>query len=834
MSFAAIQLVAAAICAAAATTSSGGGGVPPSVRAAHEEPINVTGQETIYDSKTDTFIVKGDAVMTQGGSVLKADEIDVMRRQREARAVGNVHLIDPEVEVWATEAKINITNETLELMNAKVMAKQNTYHLEGKKIVKLQGQNYQIKEGFFTTCGCSKGAPDWSITADQMDVNIGGSGTAKGAKFNVLGQPIMKLPYAVFPADASRHSGFLSGREGQSGLRGFQWLQPYYLAINKSSDATVALDIETSQRIGGLAEYRLTNGPDDYLWVDGAFYDESIRSQANRRDDIIDNQIADPHIPLDRYGIIGMTRQHLTDNLMVYGDTISTSDSLYLREMDVWTLSRGFGSNFGSMRNAVSHFGLLDEFEDAYMRVQGTWNQDLIQPQNFALQRLPDMTLSGRQELFNNLAFADYDAQAVDFFRYKGIDGWRFDANPRITVPWRIGDYVYGYGTVGAQGTFYSTAGHDIAITPVGTNGLTYNSGVSLATGLGSNSQEGSKVTAIPYVMTGISTILDRVYDFNWRSVEKLKNTIEPFVNYAYVPRIYQGNLPLFDELDRINARSLITYGLTTRLYAKIHDSGPPPDAVTDQTPSEGLSMGQSTVGPYGETSEPGESLAPKGGAIDRGGSRSQELAQLTIQQAYDLSHQVALDGSQISDLEAIMNLYPTSIASLNSQIDYNPRSHAGITFANAYINFQPPWNSQKTSGLYMGKALQGSFVQFGYSYSNARTAVFRGTTGNGAQFMTARAYADIFDRLGLYFAPSYDLAAQQLLSSEYGVRLKSPCDCWAADVGIIDQNNPNEVQVQFQLTLGGLGSIGRSPFGRNPFQTMGLVGSPTGVLPRY
>ena len=59
-------------------------------------------------------------------------------------------------------------------------------------------------------------------------------------------------------------------------------------------------------------------------------------------DNVVDGQIADPHIPVDRYGIIAMTRQHITDDLIAYGDTVSVSDSLYLREMDVWTLSRGF------------------------------------------------------------------------------------------------------------------------------------------------------------------------------------------------------------------------------------------------------------------------------------------------------------------------------------------------------------------------------------------------------------------------------------------------------------------------------------------------------------
>ena len=111
---------------------------------------------------------------------------------------------------------------------------------------------------------------------------MGHTGTATNGTFNVAGYPVIPFPYLVFPADTDRHSGLLSGREGQSGLRGFQWLQPYYIAINKSSDATVAFDIETSQRIGGLAEYRLVNGKDDYLWADGAFYNESLRSEANR------------------------------------------------------------------------------------------------------------------------------------------------------------------------------------------------------------------------------------------------------------------------------------------------------------------------------------------------------------------------------------------------------------------------------------------------------------------------------------------------------------------------------------------------------------------------
>lgn len=820
-------------------------GVPVPVRTEHaEEPVNITGQETIYDSKTDTFVVKGDAVMSQGGSVLKADEIDIMRRERQARAIGNVHLIDPEIEMWATDGTIDIINETMVLHNAKILAKKHIYHLEGKQVSKLEGQTYVVKDGFFTTCGCEKGTPDWSINASQMVVNMGHTGHATNATFDVAGIPIMRMPYLAFPADSTRHSGLLTGREGYSGLRGFQLFQPYYIAINKSSDATIAGDLETNQRIGGLAEYRLVNGKDDYLWVDGAFYNESLRSEKNRVGDVTDNQLADTHIPIDRYGLIGMTREHLTDNLVAYGDTISVSDSLYLREMDVWTLSHGFGggivgNNYSALRNSPSDFGLLDEFQNADVRLQGSWNQDLIQPQQFALQRLPDFTVSGRQELFNHLMYADYDAEAVNFYRDRGIDGGRIDANPRVTLPWRLGDYVYGYGELGSQATFYDTAGHNMEIFPVGAipkyghptcaNGggvsLTYNNCVALSP----FSAAGTSGRIIPYAKAGIQTDLDRVYDVEWKSVEKLKNTIEPFANYYYVPNIYQGNMPLFDAYDRINSRSLFTYGVTTRLFAK--SWGLAPEATTTDT-TQTQELSDSAGGPLHEEPIGPDTLVAHAGNIIREGEHSSQVGSLTIQQSYDIGHAVS-GRSDMSDVEALLHIYLNQVFTLSSQVDYSPRTHGGVTFADAAVSYQPPWSSAGAS-MYMGKAMQGSFVTVGYNYANRNDTVIPGPHRNAAEGLTAAMYTELLDFLGFYFSPTYNFSSDQMMMTQYGVRLKSPCDCWAADVGIIDSYNPKETSIQFQLTLGGLGSWGQRPFGSNPFQQQGLVGSPTGVLPSY
>ena len=72
------------------------------------------------------------------------------------------------------------------------------------------------------------------------------------------------------------------------------------------------------------------------------------------------------------------------------------------------------------------------------------------------------------------------------------------------------------------------------------------------------------------YGTAGIGSEIERVYDFKWGAIEKIKNTIEPFATYTYVPQVDQSDLPLYDETDRMEARSLVTYGFTSRLFAKV------------------------------------------------------------------------------------------------------------------------------------------------------------------------------------------------------------------------------------------------------------------------
>src|SRR5262249_15219755 len=79
-----------------------------------------------------------------------------------------------------------------------------------------------------------------------------------------------------------------------------------------------------------------------------------------------------------------------------------------------------------------------------------------------------------------------------------------------------------------------------------------------------------------------VGTSIDRVYPVDWFGLQKVKHTIEPTLQYLYIPDVSQEDLPLFDEIDRINHRNMFTYATTSRWTENSADA--PPAAQTDNT----------------------------------------------------------------------------------------------------------------------------------------------------------------------------------------------------------------------------------------------------------
>lgn len=277
-------------------------------RATKELPVSIEGRTLVHDARTDTYTISGAARVEQGPTTITADQIVLEHRYRGV-ATGHVHIIDPISDVHSTKAWFDLHSETARLSDARILALNGNYYVTGKDIHKLNGQHYHATDASITTCTCNTTRPEWSISANQMDLHLGGTAKANHAYFDVLGHPVLPVPFVEFDTNSERHSGFLTPRYGYSSLNGVTFLEPYFLDISRSQDMTAQLDIQTSTRIGGQLEYRLVNGEKDHIFVTGSYFNEAIRSQANRESDLVDPQIADTHIPINRWGFVGLMQE---------------------------------------------------------------------------------------------------------------------------------------------------------------------------------------------------------------------------------------------------------------------------------------------------------------------------------------------------------------------------------------------------------------------------------------------------------------------------------------------------------------------------------------------
>src|SRR5205823_1861364 len=145
--------------------------------------------------------------------------------------------------------------------------------------------------------------------------------------FNVMDVPVLYIPRALFPVQQDRQSGFLLPRFGASNTRGFQTVLPYYLAINKSQDATLAFDVETSARVGLVGEYRYALSRETGGRFSASYFNEDFRGTATG------NPFGGT-LPQDRWSLIGEHSQPFLGTSQLYADAFLVSDEMFLREMN--------------------------------------------------------------------------------------------------------------------------------------------------------------------------------------------------------------------------------------------------------------------------------------------------------------------------------------------------------------------------------------------------------------------------------------------------------------------------------------------------------------------
>ena len=579
-----------------------------------EEPIQVKGNTLTYEQQSNVATATGDAVVTKGTAKLSADTISVNRDTNEMTARGNVTLEDERGNIKADAMRMEMENETGDITNGTVTLPQQQYVLTGKSLQKSYGQTYHIENGAFTTCQCDNFAKaDWSIGGKTIDVNKRGRGTVRHGTFRVRDIPLLYIPYGSVPVTADRQSGLLSPNYGFSSKRGFVWQQPLYWAINKSYDATVTTDVETSARVGLWGEFRYAPNERTEGLFSASYFNEQIRGPASTTS------------PVDRWSITGVHRQLLLNDWRLYSDLFFVSDDQFLREVshralnlkstleiDDWDLR--------ARRFTDSRVGGVKTWQHALFRGEAAYYQDLRQDQDYAFQELPRLQFQGQHRVWNDRLDVGLGVDGADFYRNRGYAGQRLDLAPWVRLPFQLGNYLYGSLKVTGRETVYHMISEAPGLRALPENGQLH----------------GDRTRETTQFQAELGTRLSRVFNLNWGQLRQIQHVLEPRVNYYYTPFVNQLDLPLYDALDRINKRNLFVYGVDNYVLGKFS---------TAASTGAGEADGTTTV---------------------------RELARFSVRHAYDPSRSIGRHGNHYSDLDFTARLQPLSYTTFTLDSTYD------------------------------------------------------------------------------------------------------------------------------------------------------------------
>ena len=116
--------------------------------------------------------------------------------------------------------------------------------------------HYEASDARYTTCVAPR--EDWYIRMGELEVDKSRMvGTGRDATVYFFGAPVIYSPWFEFPLSNERKSGFLTPTTGLTGIRGFEYAQPYYLNLAPNYDATIMPRLMTKRgiQLDGTARY---------------------------------------------------------------------------------------------------------------------------------------------------------------------------------------------------------------------------------------------------------------------------------------------------------------------------------------------------------------------------------------------------------------------------------------------------------------------------------------------------------------------------------------------------------------------------------------------------
>ena len=496
-----------------------------------ETQITSDSAEVSRENKEARF--SGNVVVTKGDQLLEADRITYNNRDETIDADGSVFYQSPGLLVSGNSARMDMAENKGSLKDAEYRLPKRRGRGSASQAEIVGPNQSHYKNISYTTC--RPGNDSWVLEAAELDINTEeGVGVARDTVFRFKGVPFFYLPYASFPIDDRRKTGFLVPTVGSSSETGADVSIPYYINIAPDMDATITPRIMSKRglMLGGEFRYltdsyhgetRLEILPDD---KERGSNENSARGAFS----YTGHGYLSPRLVVDAN--INYASDH--DYFEDLGDSLAVSSSRYLER-------RGDLRYYGDDWNILARAQYYQTIDETILRADRPY------------ARLPQVLF--RYEKPDQIAglTLHMDAEYVYFDRDETVRGHRVDFNPAVSLPMRNS---WGYVTpkLGVRYTSYD-----------------------LKDQVAGMSDSPDRTTSTFSLDSGL---------YFERVGESTTTSLEPRMFYLYTPKENQNDIPIFDTAeydfsfynlflenrfsgsDRVSDANQLTLALTSRTFS--------------------------------------------------------------------------------------------------------------------------------------------------------------------------------------------------------------------------------------------------------------------------
>jgi len=502
----------------------------------------------------------GDVEVEKDDMKISADEMEIESDKDHLTAKGNVTVTTPTERISAESLDFNTRTKLGVFRKASGSASLNdikksrsAYGTQeeqvlfyGEKIEKIGYRKYRITKGGFTTC--VQATPRWIFTSSTVVININHYALLKNAVMKVKGVPVLYLPIIYYPINhEDRATGFLLPTYGTSSLRGTSISEAFFWAISRSQDATFFVDWFAKTGLGYGAEYRRVGTAGSSLNLKVYRLQEKATAAAAGR---------------KSFQVTGSMIQSLPLNLRAraridYFSDIQVQQTYNYNVLDASRSQRsysgGISGNWGPYSLGLSLDHSQYFYNSTQSTVSGTMPRLSFSRKEEPLFGLPLYVGVGGEYAGLIRQTVQTDAGGVATTTDAGIS--RLDVSPRIRFPFTKWPFLTMNSSVAWHFTRWNesldAAGARVA-TPVN------RSYVELSANF-------------------VGPVLNRIWVTpKSRYAEKIKHTIEPWVNLSYVTAVSNfDRIVKTDGIDYVlGGTTQVQYGLNSRVYAKRRING--------------------------------------------------------------------------------------------------------------------------------------------------------------------------------------------------------------------------------------------------------------------